>query len=101
MKGLLLKDLYLAAKHCRAFLLVAVVFLGVSFAGDENIFFIVYPTLITSMIPMTLISYDERDRWTQYSAALPYSRGQLVSSKYLIGLFLPSSWRFLPYGRCY
>ena len=87
MKGLLLKDLYLAAKHCRAFLLVAVVFLGVSFAGDENIFFIVYPTLITSMIPMTLISYDERDRWTQYSAALPYSRGQLVSSKYLIGLF--------------
>lgn len=86
MKGLLLKEFYLTVKHCRALLLIAVVFLGISFAGDENIFFIVYPTLITSMIPMTLISYDERDRWTQYSAVLPYSRGQLVSAKYLIGL---------------
>lgn len=86
MKGLLLKEFYLVAKHCRALLLIAVVFLGISFAGDENIFFIVYPTLITSMIPMTLISYDERDRWTQYSAVLPYSREQLVSAKYLIGL---------------
>ena len=31
MKGLLLKDLYMAAKYCRAFLLIVVVFLAVSF----------------------------------------------------------------------
>ena len=43
MKGLLLKDLYMAAKYCRAFLLIVVVFLAVSFFGDDNIFFVVYP----------------------------------------------------------
>ena len=32
MKGLLLKDLYMAAKYCRAFLLIVVVFLAVSFS---------------------------------------------------------------------
>lgn len=86
MKGLLLKDLYMSASYCRSFLLLVVVFLAVSFFGDDSLFFIVYPTLIASIIPVTLISYDERDSWTQCSGTLPYSRGQLVSVKYLIGL---------------
>lgn len=86
MKGLLLKDLYMSSKYCRAFLIIVFVFLAVSFFGDDNIFFIVYPTMIAGIIPMTLISYDERDKWNQYSGTLPYSRAQLVSSKYLIGL---------------
>lgn len=91
MKGLLLKDFYMAQKYCRAFLLIVVVFLLVSFTGDENIFFIVYPSMIAGIIPMSLISYDERDKWTEYSGALPYSRGELVSSKYLIGLIFGGS----------
>lgn len=86
MKGLLLKELYMTAKYCRPFLLIVVVFLAVSFFGDDNIFFILYPVLISSMIPVTLMSYDEHDKWTLYSATLPYTRSQLVSSKYLIGL---------------
>ena len=46
----------------------------------------VYPILMAAIIPMSLISYDERDQWTHYSGALPYSRKQLVSVKYLVGL---------------
>lgn len=91
MKGLLLKDFYMAQKYCRAFLLIVVVFLLVSFTGDENVFFIVYPSMIAGIIPMSLISYDERDKWIEYSGTLPYSRGQLVSSKYLIGLIFGGS----------
>ena len=86
MKGLLLKDLYMSFKYCRAFLLMVMVFLGASFLGEDNIFFILYPTMIAGVIPMTLLSYDERDKWTQYSRALPYTPAQLVSVKYLIGL---------------
>ncbi len=86
MKGLLLKEFYMTAKYCRPFLLIVIVFLAVSFFGDDNIFFILYPVLISSMIPVTLMSYDEHDKWTLYSATLPYTRSQLVSSKYLIGL---------------
>lgn len=86
MKGLLLKDLYMAAKYCRAFLLIVVVFLAVSFFGDDNIFFVVYPAMIAGIVPVTLISYDERDKWDLYAGTLPYTGSQPVSSKYIIGL---------------
>lgn len=38
------------------------------------------------MIPVNLLGYDERSRWLQYSGTLPYTKAQIVSSKYLIGL---------------
>lgn len=91
MKGLLLKDLYMAAKYCRAFLVIVAIFLAISFFGEDNIFFIIYPTMIAGIIPMTLISYDERDKWMLYSGTLPYSKAQLVSVKYLIGLIFGGS----------
>ena len=86
MKGLLLKDFYMAAKYCKAVLLLVIVFLAASFLGEENIFFIVYPSMIAGIIPMSILSYEERDKWIQYSAALPYTKAQVVSSKYLLGL---------------
>lgn len=86
MKGLLLKDFYLSWRYCRAFLVIVAVFLAVSFTGDDNIFFLIYPIMIASVIPMTLLSYDEHDKWTAYSGTLPYTRTQLVSVKYLVGL---------------
>ncbi|MBQ7737774.1 MAG: ABC-2 transporter permease [Oscillospiraceae bacterium] len=88
MKGLLLKDLYQLWKYCRTFLLIVVVFLGVSFVSPENLFFSLYPAMICGVLPMTLLSYDERTGWNQYSAALPCSRVQIVSAKYLLGLMI-------------
>ena len=88
MKGLLLKDWYMMKKYCRSYLLNAVVFIAVSLVGDNNIFFVFYPCLLCGMIPVTLIAYDERSGWDQYSGTLPYTRAQIVSAKYLIGLFI-------------
>ena len=56
--------------------------------GNGDLFFLTYPCLLTTMVPMTLISYDEREKWDVFAATLPYSRAQIVSSKYLIGLCL-------------
>ena len=86
MKGLLLKDLYMAAKYCRSFLLVIVVFLSISLLGEGNLFFGFYPCLLCGMIPASLLSYDERSKWNVYSGTLPYTRAQLVSGKYVFGL---------------
>ena len=86
MKGLLLKDFYLSWRYCLAFLVIVAVFLAVSFTGDDNIFFLIYPIMIASVVPMTLLSYDEHDKWTAYSGTIPYTRTQLVSAKYLVGL---------------
>ena len=86
MKGLILKDLYMMKKYCKAYLLITVVFIAVSFAGSENLFFTFYPCLLCGMIPVNLLAYDERSKWLQYSETMPYTKGEIVSGKYLIGL---------------
>ena len=86
MKGLLLKDWYMVKKYCRSYLLITVVFVAVSLVSDGNMFFIFYPCLLCGMIPVNLLGYDERSRWMQYSGTLPYTKTQIVSGKYIIGL---------------
>lgn len=86
MKGLLQKDFYLSIKSCKAYWLVAFVCLGVAFFIRGNFFLIYYPCLMSTMIPVTLLGFDERSKWDMYSATLPYSRAQIVSAKYVIGL---------------
>ena len=86
MKGLLLKDFYMMKKYCRAYLLIAVVFIVVSFFTVENLFMTFYPCLLCGMIPVNLLAYDERSHWMEFSGTLPYTKAQIVSGKYLIGL---------------
>ena len=38
------------------------------------------------MIPVNLFAYDERSKWLLYSETMPYTKTQIVSGKYLIGL---------------
>ena len=87
MKGLLLKDWYMMKKYCRAYPLIAALFLSVSVVSSDNLFLIFYPCLLCGMIPVNLLGYDERSRWMQYSGSLPYTKAQIVSAKFLIGLF--------------
>ena len=90
MKGLLLKDFYMMIKYCRTYLLIGIVFIAVSFAGmdSQNMFFVFYPCLLCGMIPVNLLAYDERSRWLEYSGTLPYTKAQIVSGKYLIGIIV-------------
>ncbi|MBQ6465507.1 MAG: ABC-2 transporter permease [Oscillospiraceae bacterium] len=88
MIGLLRKDLYMTLAYFRVFLVLLGVFLAVGFlpAAHENTFFIIYPMIIGMMLPVSLISYDERFRWNRTCDAMPCSRAQVVSSKYLLTL---------------
>ncbi len=87
MKGLLLKDWYMTKKYCRYYFFVCIGFIILSMMSSGNMFFVFYPCLLCGMIPVNLLGYDERSRWMQYCGTLPYTRAQIVSSKYLIGLF--------------
>ncbi len=87
MKGLLLKDWYMTKKYCRYYLFVGIGFIILSLMSKGNTFFVFYPCLLCGMIPVNLLGYDERSRWTEYVGTLPYTKTQIVSTKYLIGLF--------------
>lgn len=86
MKGLLLKDWYMMKQYCRNYLFIAIGFIALSLIGNDNLFFVFYPFLLCGMIPVNLLGYDERSRWLQYSGTMPYTKTQVVSGKYLIGL---------------
>ena len=91
MKGLLLKDFYVAVKNLKMYLVIALFFIGAAIMDKNKIFFLQFLSLIGGMIPVTLLAYDERSRWTEYSLALPYSEKQIVSGKYIIGIAAPAA----------
>lgn len=86
MKGLLLKELYVTLKSCRMYFIIDAVFIAISFIVDNGVMFLVYPLLMSGIIPISLLNFDERSKWIEYSGALPYSSAQIVSSKYIYGL---------------
>ncbi|MDY4634608.1 MAG: ABC-2 transporter permease [Candidatus Limivicinus sp.] len=93
MKGLFLKDFYVAKKNLRVFLLMILVFTGGSLAaGGSGGFFLCYGIVIMPGITMSLISYDERYHWDSYAGAMPLSRAQLVTEKYLLHLVMVLVW---------
>ena len=95
MKGLLLKEFYMTVKYYKMSLLIDMVFIAVSFFSNENLAFLIFPVIISGVLPVTLLAYDEKFKWTHYSGALPYSAAQLVSAKYLFGLIVQAATSLL------
>ncbi|HPF18706.1 MAG TPA: ABC-2 transporter permease [Bacillota bacterium] len=80
MKGLLLKDFYTLVVQMKLFLLMIAIFTLVPNFSMSG-FAIVY----AAMLPITALAYDERSKWTQLAAMMPYTPTELVVSKYILG----------------
>lgn len=80
MKALLTKDCYTLWKQLRIFLFVMLV-ITVFNGAFGNVFIVVW----AAMLPYTAMSYDERSKWDQLAAMMPYSVQDIVMSKYLLG----------------
>ena len=85
MKGLLQKDLYMIWRYGRTLLLISLVFLAVSVMGEnrDNFFFVIYPVLFGGVLPVTLISYEERCGWNSWCDTMPVSRTTVVNARYV------------------
>ena len=94
MKGLLLKDLYMIWKNFRIYFVICLAFLFIG-VWSSNSFFFVYPAVMGSMVPINILSFDEKSGWDRYSLAFPVSRARLVASKYLISLICSGSMLLL------
>ncbi len=88
MKGLLLKEWYMMLRHAKGYLLVCLVFFTISIFSEGDTFFEAYPLVLAGMIPITLISYDERSGWISFGNILPCSRKQFVSAKYILAIII-------------
>lgn len=86
MRGLLLKDWYIALKTCRLQLGVIVIMTVLSLFLDVGMAYLIYPILFAGMIPVYIQSVEEKYDWPRYAQALPVSRRQIVSEKYIATL---------------
>ncbi len=87
MKGLLLKDWYMAKKYLRGFSGAIAAFLLLNLLKNAGMSYVsVYPVMLASIIPRTLLAYDEKNGWEQYCSTLPVTRAQYVTAKYIAGL---------------
>ena len=80
MKALLMKDFYTLWRQLRVYLLVMLV-ISVFNGSFGNIFIVIWAALL----PYTAMAYDERSKWDQMAAMMPYSTRDIVISKYVLG----------------
>lgn len=80
MKALLQKDLYVLWKQMRLFIIVILVIMVCNGAFGS-----VFVVIWCAMLPYTAMAYDERCKWDQLAAMMPYSTRELVLSKYALG----------------
>ncbi len=90
MKGILLKELYCVLGYFKLYLVLIPFFVLLSLVSPESSAIIFFPCMLSGMIGVSLLATDEKEKWNIYAASLPYSRAQIVSGKYLIGLIMVS-----------
>ncbi len=90
LKGILIKDISIIKNQL--FIVVGIIIFYIaatalskdtayvaSFAGSYNV-------VLMTMLPVTLLGYDEKNKWGRYSAAMPVSRKANVVSKFIVML---------------
>ena len=80
MKALMIKDTYVIWKQMKYFLFLILIFSALP-SGFNNAFAVIY----AAMLPYTALAYDERSKWDQLAAMMPYSTRDVVLGKYVFG----------------
>lgn len=86
MKGLLLKDWYVGKKSCRLYAAVILLMAVLSPIMDAGLWALFYPIMFAGIIPVNILSIDERCGWNGYAQCLPYERRDVVTVKYVDSL---------------
>ena len=82
MKALLRKDLYVILSQFKILFLVMIVSIAFP-SGLFGAFILIYYSVMLTTV--SLMSVDEQSQWDSLALMLPYSRGQIVTAKYIMG----------------
>lgn len=86
MKGLILKDFYNMAKSFKFFLLIILIYGGISYFNGSGAFLTFMIILISMMVPITALSTDEKDQWDVLGLTMPVTPLTMVGEKFLLVL---------------
>lgn len=88
MKGLILKDLLTLKKAFKSYLILFVIYILIDMTSDQSFLTLGISFIIATMIPIAAISYDERSKWDKLVNTMPFSRREIVYSKYILGFVM-------------
>ena len=80
VKALLIKDIYVLIRQMRLFCLAIFVFTLL-----PNFYLQLFGVVYAGLFAFSVMSQDEQSHWDQLAGMMPYSVGDLVVSKYLLG----------------
>lgn len=86
MKGLLKKDFLETFLGFRTLFLVLLLFAFVSFVNADGQLFLIYLVVLPVMMPTSMITIEEREKWHLFAGALPVSRKIQTLEKYVFAL---------------
>lgn len=84
MIGLLVKDLLNLKTNLKTYLILLIFYIILSITSKNPSMFGGMVTLVSAMMPITAMSFDERSKWDGYALTMPLSRKSLVLNKYLL-----------------
>lgn len=87
MKGLLVKDFMALKKNLKIYLIFIIFYILIGIKSGNSSMFSTMLTIVSVLTPITAMSYDERSKWDRYALTMPLSRGSIVLSKYVLGMF--------------
>lgn len=83
MKGLLIKDWKTLVKQTKVMLAITALL-----ACVPSTYMSAFALFYAAMLPITALAYDERAKWDELAAMMPYPAKAIVGSKYVLGLTL-------------
>lgn len=88
MSGLIYKDLINLGQQWKSYLLILVLWGGLSVIQKNPYFFSGMFSVYAVIVLLTAFGYDEKSGWDKYALAMPMSRSRIVLSKYVLALLV-------------
>ena len=88
MIGLVYKDLMVMKKTLAQYMVIFAVYGYMSIAYDQGGLLFAMVLILSSMVPVSTIAYDERSKWDRIANTTPLSRKEIVVAKYLLAVIL-------------
>ena len=88
MTGLVYKDLMVMKKTLALYMVIFAVYGYMGIAYDQGGLLFAMVLILSSMVPVSTIAYDERSKWDRIANTMPLSRKEIVMAKYLFAIVL-------------
>lgn len=87
MKGLLIKDFYTSLAYFKLYL-ICLALMTVCEVGSGNLFMLFFFKILFISLPMNIIAFEDKEKWTVFAHSLPLKRSVFVTEKFLLTLIL-------------